>query len=93
MLSLLYSEILKMLRLWGLLDFDVEIFYPHDLNSLPRLYNKQRSKESDQPHILTVQALLVEARFFFSFACEILFHLIIFFFLDKFVLFIQYIKV
>ncbi|OWM78446.1 hypothetical protein CDL15_Pgr016170 [Punica granatum] len=59
-LSLIYSEMFKMLRLWGLLDFDAEIFYPHDLNSLPTLYNKLKSKESDQPHILTVQALLEE---------------------------------
>ncbi|KAK4796977.1 hypothetical protein SAY86_029303 [Trapa natans] len=60
LLSLIYSEILKMLRLWGLLNFDVEIYYPRDLNSLPRVYNKRRSKESDQLHILTVQALLEE---------------------------------
>ncbi|KAA8537329.1 hypothetical protein F0562_026984 [Nyssa sinensis] len=60
MLSLIYSEILKMLRLWGLLDFDVEIFFPHDPHSLPRGYHKQRSKESDQPHIMTSQSLLVE---------------------------------
>ncbi|XP_022764741.1 uncharacterized protein LOC111309969 [Durio zibethinus] len=58
LLSLLHSEILKMLRLWGLLDFDVEIFFPHDLHSLPRAYHKQKSKESDQPHIMTVQMLL-----------------------------------
>ncbi|XP_059649272.1 uncharacterized protein LOC132295153 isoform X2 [Cornus florida] len=60
MLSLIYSEILKMLRLCGLLNFDVEIFFPHDLYSLPRGYHKQRSKESDQPHILTSQSLLLE---------------------------------
>ncbi|KAL5570619.1 hypothetical protein UlMin_027194 [Ulmus minor] len=60
MLSLIYSEILKMLRLWGLLDFDVEIFFPHDHHSLPRAYHKQKTKESDQPHIMTSQALLVE---------------------------------
>ncbi|CAN6561902.1 unnamed protein product [Malus baccata var. baccata] len=60
MLSLIYSEILKMLRLWGFLDFDVEIFFPHDLHSLPRGYNKQKSKESDNVHIMTSQALLVE---------------------------------
>ncbi|KAJ7957735.1 Tetratricopeptide-like helical domain containing protein [Quillaja saponaria] len=60
MLSLIYSEILKMLRLWGLLDFDVEIFFPHDGLSLPRGYHKQKSKESDQAHIMTTQNLLVE---------------------------------
>ncbi|KAK8661981.1 hypothetical protein V6N13_091569 [Hibiscus sabdariffa] len=60
MLSLIHSEILKMLRLWGLLDFDVEIFFPHDLPGLPRAYDKQKSKESDQPHIMTVQMLLGE---------------------------------
>lgn len=60
MLSLIYSEILKMVRLWGLLDFDVEIFFPRDLHSLPRGYHKQKSKESDQAHIITSQALLVE---------------------------------
>ncbi|XP_021297254.1 uncharacterized protein LOC110426362 [Herrania umbratica] len=60
MLSLIYSEILKMLRLWGLLDFDVEIFFPLDLHGLPRAYDKQKSKESDEPHIMTVQMLLEE---------------------------------
>ncbi|KAF8398249.1 hypothetical protein HHK36_017176 [Tetracentron sinense] len=60
MLSLIYSEILKMLRLWGLLNFDVEIYFPHDLYSLPRGYHKQKSKLSDQPHIMTSQSLLVE---------------------------------
>ena len=49
-----------MLRLWGLLDFDAEIFVPHDFHSLPRGYHKQKSKESDQAHIMTSQALLVE---------------------------------
>ncbi|KAK7840491.1 hypothetical protein CFP56_016648 [Quercus suber] len=60
MLSLIYSELLKMLRMWGLVDFDVEIFFPHDLHSLPRGYDKQKSKESDQPHIITSQTLLLE---------------------------------
>lgn len=60
MLSLIYSEVLKMLRLWGLVNFDVEIFFPHDHHSLPRGYDKQKSKESDQPHIITSQMLLVE---------------------------------
>lgn len=60
MLSLIYSEILKMLRIWGLIDFDVEISFPLDLYSLPRGYQKQKSKDSDQPHIITVQMLLEE---------------------------------
>ncbi|GLT75125.1 hypothetical protein SLA2020_468740 [Shorea laevis] len=60
MLSLIYSEILKMLRLWSLLDFDVEIFFPHDLHSLPRAYDKQKSKDYDQSHIMTTQMLLDE---------------------------------
>lgn len=60
MLSLIYSEILKMLRICGFLDFDVEIYFPHDLVSLPRGYNKRKSKPSDQSHILTSNSLLVE---------------------------------
>ncbi|KAG8391123.1 hypothetical protein BUALT_Bualt01G0155200 [Buddleja alternifolia] len=60
MLSLIYSEILKMLRMWGVLDFDVEIFCPHDSHSSPRGYRKQKSKESDQSHIMTSQSLLME---------------------------------
>ncbi|XP_057807872.1 uncharacterized protein LOC131022418 isoform X2 [Salvia miltiorrhiza] len=60
MLSLIYSEILKMLRMWGVLNFDVEIFFPHDSHSSPRGYLKQKSKESDQSHIMTSQSLLVE---------------------------------
>lgn len=54
-----------MLRLWGLLDFDAEIFVPHDLQSLPRGYHKHKSKESDRAHIMTSQALLVEVTIFF----------------------------
>ncbi|KAG8638138.1 hypothetical protein MANES_15G192920v8 [Manihot esculenta] len=60
MLSLIYSEILKMLRLWGLVDFDCEIFFPHDLHDLPRGYDKQKSKESDQACIMTTETLLEE---------------------------------
>lgn len=60
MLSLIYSEILKWIRLWGLLDFDVEIFYPRDLAGLPSGYHKKKSKESDHAHIMTAQSLLVE---------------------------------
>ncbi|KAI4332991.1 hypothetical protein L6164_017849 [Bauhinia variegata] len=59
-LSLIYSEILKMLRLWSLLNFDAEIFFPHDSFSLPRGYHKQKSKESDQAHVMTSENLLVE---------------------------------
>ncbi|KAF9688780.1 hypothetical protein SADUNF_Sadunf01G0023700 [Salix dunnii] len=58
MLALIYSEILKMLRLWSLLDFDCEIYFPHDNHGLPRGYHKQKSKESDHQHILTTLTLL-----------------------------------
>ncbi|KAJ8756030.1 hypothetical protein K2173_024577 [Erythroxylum novogranatense] len=60
MLSLIYSEILKMLRLWGLLEFDCEIYFPHDLHGVPRGYHKLKSKESDTTHIMTSQSLLEE---------------------------------
>lgn len=60
MLSLIYSEILKMLRMWDVLNFDVEIFFPHDSHGSPRGYRKLESKESDQSHIMTSQSLLVE---------------------------------
>ncbi|XP_077218433.1 uncharacterized protein LOC143852742 [Tasmannia lanceolata] len=60
MLSLIYSEMLKMLRLCGFLDFDVEIYFPHDPVSLPRGYDKQKCKMSDEPHILTPLSLFVE---------------------------------
>ncbi|KAG1371117.1 hypothetical protein COCNU_16G002110 [Cocos nucifera] len=60
MLSLIYSEMVKMLRIYGFLDFDAEIYFPHDFGSLPRGYQKQKSKMSDQPHIMTSKALLVE---------------------------------
>ncbi|XP_009802886.1 uncharacterized protein [Nicotiana sylvestris] len=60
LLSLIYSEILKMLRLWGLLSFDIEVFFPHDSFSSPRGYCKQKMKESDQSHVMTTQSLLVE---------------------------------
>ncbi|KAJ0102833.1 hypothetical protein Patl1_05349 [Pistacia atlantica] len=59
MLSLIYSEILKMLHLWGLVDFYVEIAFPLDYG-LPRGYQKQKSRESDQPHIMTLQILSEE---------------------------------
>uniref|UniRef100_A0A0A8YGX7 Protein SirB1 N-terminal domain-containing protein n=1 Tax=Arundo donax TaxID=35708 RepID=A0A0A8YGX7_ARUDO len=60
MLSLIYSEILKTVQIYGLLDFDAEIFFPHDLNSLPRGYDKHKSKLGDEPHIMTSKSLLVE---------------------------------
>ncbi|XP_010557864.1 PREDICTED: uncharacterized protein LOC104826727 isoform X2 [Tarenaya hassleriana] len=63
MLSLIYTEILKTLRSWSLLDFDVEIYFPHDRLSVPRGYHKQKSKESDQSHIITVQGFLEESLF------------------------------
>ncbi|KAL3516393.1 hypothetical protein ACH5RR_023295 [Cinchona calisaya] len=60
MLSLIYSEVLKMLRLWGMVNFDVEVFFPHDSHSSPRGYDKQKSREAYQSHIMTSQSLLVE---------------------------------
>ncbi|XP_072961367.1 uncharacterized protein [Typha angustifolia] len=59
MLSLIYSEMLKMLRICSFLEFDVEIYFPHDLDSLPRGYHKQKSKLSDEHHIMTSKSLLV----------------------------------
>lgn len=49
-----------MLHIWGILNFDVEIYFPHDSHSSPRGYLKQKSKESKQSHIMTSQSLLVE---------------------------------
>nr|ACU20898.1 unknown [Glycine max] len=60
MLSLIYSEVLKMPRLWSLLHFDAEIFFSRDALTLPTGYHKQKSKESDQAHIMTSGNLLVE---------------------------------
>ncbi|KAM3282571.1 putative protein isoform X1 [Capsicum chacoense] len=60
LLLLLYSEILKMLRLWVFLSFDIEVFFPHDSLSSPRGYCKQKTKESDQLHVMTTQSLLKE---------------------------------
>ncbi|KAG6384087.1 hypothetical protein SASPL_156117 [Salvia splendens] len=60
MLSLIYSEILQILRMFGVLNFDVEIFFPRDSHSSPRGYLKQKIKEPDQSHIMTSQSLLVE---------------------------------
>ena len=77
MLSLIYSEILKMLRLWGLLYFDAEIFYPHDIFNVPKGYHKLKSKESDQAHIMTSGNLLVEVisyyLLFFHFPLPVIF--------------------
>ncbi|CAH1446611.1 unnamed protein product [Lactuca virosa] len=60
MLSLIYSEILKMLRMWGLVNFDVEISSPNDSYGSPRGYLKQRSTESDHQHIMTTESLLLK---------------------------------
>ncbi|KAK8929030.1 hypothetical protein KSP39_PZI017559 [Platanthera zijinensis] len=60
MLSLIFSEMLKTLRICGFLDFDVEIYYPCDNLCLPSGYQKQKSKFSDQRHILTSKSLVVE---------------------------------
>lgn len=49
-----------MLQLWGVINFDVEIYHPRDISSLPRAYNKKKGKESDQKHIMTSESLLVE---------------------------------
>jgi len=64
MLALIYSEILKTVRIYGLLDFDPEIFFPNDLNSLPRGYDKQKGKLGNEPHIMTSKSLLVEVSLF-----------------------------
>ncbi|WCJ39129.1 hypothetical protein M5689_020143 [Euphorbia peplus] len=58
MLSLIYSETLKVLRMWSFLDFDCEILFPVDRFGLPSGYHKQKMKDSDQEHILTTQTLL-----------------------------------
>ncbi|XP_020585835.1 uncharacterized protein LOC110028357 [Phalaenopsis equestris] len=60
LLSLIYSEMLKTLRVCGFLDFDVEIYNPCDYFSFPTGYQKQKFKFSDQPHILSSKLLLVE---------------------------------
>lgn len=60
MLSLVYSEVLKMLRFWGVLNFDVEVFFPVDSHSPPTGYDKRKSTEADLSHIMTSQSLLVE---------------------------------
>lgn len=60
MLSLVYSEVLKMLRFWGVLNFDVEVFFPFDSHSPPTGYDKRKSREADVSHIMTSESLLVE---------------------------------
>ncbi|KAJ3671750.1 hypothetical protein LUZ60_007829 [Juncus effusus] len=61
MLSLIYSEILKMLRISGFMDFDAEIYCPNNLEkSLPRGYDKKKSSIDDGMHILTSKSLLVK---------------------------------
>ncbi|XP_043722131.1 uncharacterized protein LOC122669437 isoform X2 [Telopea speciosissima] len=47
------------LYLHSVLTHRSEIYFPHDLVSLPKGYHKQKSKASDQPHIMTTQSLLV----------------------------------
>ena len=66
MLSLTYSQMLKTIGLYGLPDFDEEISFPHDLNGLPRGYEKQKNKLSDEPNIRTSKSLLVEVSLFRS---------------------------
>ncbi|KAI7725253.1 hypothetical protein M8C21_014649 [Ambrosia artemisiifolia] len=60
MLSLIYSEIVKTLRLWGLVEFDVEVSSPNDSYGSPRGYLKQKTTESDQQHIVTTEFLLLK---------------------------------
>lgn len=60
MLSLIYSEILKMIRMWGLINFDVEISSPNDSHGSPRGYIKQKTTEFDQQHIVTTESLLLK---------------------------------
>ncbi|GAA0165823.1 hypothetical protein LIER_21127 [Lithospermum erythrorhizon] len=60
LLCLIYSEILKMLRLLGLMEFDVELFLPHDHHSPPHAYLKQNQKEANNSPIMTPESLLVE---------------------------------
>jgi hypothetical protein len=60
MLALIYSEIMKIARTYDLLDFEAEIFFLNDLDSLPRGYGKQKSKLGDEPHIMTSKSFLVE---------------------------------
>lgn len=71
MLALIYSEILKMVKIYGLLDHDIEIDVPHHPTQLPRghiLSNlsgdkghlKVKDGSDDAPHILTTQMFLTE---------------------------------
>lgn len=61
MLSLIYSEVLKMLKISGFVDFDAEIYCPYSQeNGFPRGYDKKKSKISDEPHIMTSKSLLVK---------------------------------
>ncbi|XP_050234762.1 uncharacterized protein LOC126682996 [Mercurialis annua] len=60
MLSIIYCEILKLLRMWSLIEFDCELFFPRDHLGLPKGYHKLKSAESDHPHIMTTQTLLEE---------------------------------
>lgn len=50
-----------MLKISGFLDFDAEIYYPDSLErTLPRGYDKKKSKVSDELHIMTSKSLLVK---------------------------------
>jgi hypothetical protein len=61
MLSLIYSEVLKMIKISGFLDFDAEIYCPDSQERiLPRGYDKKKSKISDEAHIMTSKNLLVK---------------------------------
>ncbi|CAI9269676.1 unnamed protein product [Lactuca saligna] len=65
MLSLIYFEILKMLLMWGLVNYDVEILSPNDSYGSPRGYLKQRSTEYDHQHIMTTESLILKVAFVF----------------------------
>eukprot|EP01018_Ginkgo_biloba_P037673 Gb_33751 [translate_table: standard] len=70
MLALIYTEIVKMLQMLGLLHFDIEVALPHDPTSLPRGYiiadvqkaqdYYKENRNSAQPLVLTTQMLLTE---------------------------------
>lgn len=81
MLALIYSEILKMLRIWGLLKFDVEVSSPNDSYGSPRGYLKQKITESDQQHIVTTEYLLLKVAPVFYveiFTCRFIYYFCIF---------------
>lgn len=49
-----------MIRMWGLINFDVEISSPNDSHGSPRGYIKQKTTEFDQQHIVTTESLLLK---------------------------------